>query len=47
MQVNRVYYPGLSSHPEHHLAKKQMISYGGVVSFEVWSSYSGIMCVLG
>ncbi|XP_076901552.1 cystathionine gamma-synthase 1, chloroplastic-like [Bidens hawaiensis] len=34
-KVKRVYYPGLQSHPEHELAKKQMTGYGGVVSFEV------------
>ncbi|PWA80091.1 pyridoxal phosphate (PLP)-dependent transferases superfamily protein [Artemisia annua] len=34
-KVKHVYYPGLKSHPEHHIAKKQMIGYGGVVSFEV------------
>ncbi|KAH7851850.1 hypothetical protein Vadar_017281 [Vaccinium darrowii] len=34
-KVNRVYYPGLPSHPEHHLAKRQMTGFGGVVSFEV------------
>lgn len=34
-QVKRVYYPGLASHPEHELAKRQMSGYGGVVSFEV------------
>lgn len=33
--MNRVYYPGLPSHPEHHLAKRQMTGFGGVVSFEV------------
>jgi len=33
--VKRVYYPGLSSHPHHDVAKKQMIGSGGVVSFEV------------
>lgn len=30
-----VYYPGLPSHPEHQLAKRQMTGFGGVVSFEV------------
>lgn len=30
-----VYYPGLPSHPEHELAKRQMTGFGGVVSFEV------------
>ncbi|XP_073018923.1 LOW QUALITY PROTEIN: cystathionine gamma-synthase 1, chloroplastic-like [Primulina eburnea] len=34
-KVRRVYYPGLVSHPEHQLAKKQMTGFGGVVSFEV------------
>ncbi|KAF5780293.1 putative cystathionine gamma-synthase [Helianthus annuus] len=34
-KVKRVYYPGLKSHPEHELAKKQMTGFGGVVSFEV------------
>lgn len=34
-QVKRVYYPGLPSHPEHELAKRQMTGFGGVVSFEV------------
>ncbi|KAL5219041.1 hypothetical protein ABZP36_019725 [Zizania latifolia] len=34
-KVARVYYPGLPSHPEHHIAKSQMTGFGGVVSFEV------------
>ncbi|KAF9663757.1 hypothetical protein SADUNF_Sadunf17G0085300 [Salix dunnii] len=34
-KVRCVYYPGLPSHPEHHIAKKQMTGFGGVVSFEV------------
>ena len=33
--VQRVYYPGLTSHPEHVIAKRQMGGFGGVVSFEV------------
>ena len=33
--VDKVYYPGLSSHPQHALAKKQMKGFGGVVSFVV------------
>jgi cystathionine gamma-synthase len=33
--VKRVYYPGLPSHPEYELAKRQMTGFGGVVSFEV------------
>ena len=34
-KVERVFYPGLESHPQHHLAKKQMSGYGGMVSFEL------------
>jgi cystathionine gamma-synthase len=33
--VLRVYYPGLASHPDHEVARRQMTGYGGVVSFEV------------
>ncbi|MCS4276311.1 cystathionine gamma-synthase [Mycetocola sp. BIGb0189] len=32
-EVERVYYPGLESHPGHELAKKQMSGFGGMVSF--------------
>jgi len=34
-RVTRVYYPGLSSHPQHELASRQQTSGGGVVSFIV------------
>ena len=33
--VERVYYPGLPSHPQHALAKRQMRGFGGMVSFEI------------
>ncbi|OZM81725.1 PLP-dependent aspartate aminotransferase family protein [Pseudonocardia sp. MH-G8] len=36
--VARVHYPGLHSHPQHDLAKRQMTDFGGVVSFEVRGS---------
>lgn len=32
--VNKVYYPGLKSHPQYNLAKKQARGFGGVVSVE-------------
>ena len=32
--VRRVYFPGLSTHPDHELAKRQMADFGGMVSFE-------------
>ena len=31
--VERVYYPGLASHPFHEIAKKQMTGFGGMVTF--------------
>jgi len=34
-QVARVYYPGLASHPQHELAKKQQTGFGGLLSFEL------------
>jgi len=34
-QVERVYYAGLPSHPQHELAKRQQSAFGAVVSFEV------------
>jgi len=33
--VEGVYYPGLEEHPNHHIAKKQMKGYGGMLSFSV------------
>ncbi|MBS7615658.1 aminotransferase class I/II-fold pyridoxal phosphate-dependent enzyme [Candidatus Bathyarchaeota archaeon] len=34
-KIAKVYYPGLPSHPQHALAKRQMRGFGGVVSFEI------------
>ena len=34
-KIERVYYPGLESHPQHELARRQMKGYGGIVSFDV------------
>ncbi|MDI6780442.1 MAG: PLP-dependent transferase [Bacteroidota bacterium] len=33
--VSRVIYPGLPSHPQHSIAKKQMANFGGMVTIEV------------
>jgi len=33
-RVEKVYYPGLSSHPDYELAKRQMSGFGGMVSFQ-------------
>lgn len=40
-QIERVYYPGLSSHPQHALAKTQQRSGGGIVSFIVKGEREG------
>jgi len=34
-KVRHVYYPGLPSHPQHELAKRQMDGFGGMVSFDL------------
>ena len=34
-RVKRVYYPGLKSHPQHAVARKQQSDAGGIVSFEI------------
>lgn len=34
-RIERVWYPGLASHPDHAVAAAQMSGFGGVVSFEV------------
>lgn len=34
-RVERVYYPGLVSHPQHELARRQMSGFGGIVAFDV------------
>ena len=33
--VQRVFYPGLKSHPNYEIAKKQMNGFGGMLSFEL------------
>ena len=33
--VRRVYYPGLPSHPDYEIARRQMTGFGGVVSFQI------------
>ena len=33
--VSRVIYPGLESHPQHELARRQMSAYGGMLTFQL------------
>ena len=39
--VSQVFYPGLKSHPNHSIAKKQMNGYTGMLSFELEKSING------
>ena len=36
-KVKKVFYPGLASHPQHELAKRQMSGFGALISFETGS----------
>jgi len=38
-RVERVHYPGLESHPQHELARRQMRGFTGMLSFELRGSY--------
>ncbi len=42
-KVKRVYYPGLPSHPQYSIARKQMRGFGGVVSFELDGNFETTM----
>ena len=44
--VSKTIYPGLESHPEHNIAKKQMKLYGGMVTFVVSGGLSQAKKVL-
>jgi cystathionine beta-lyase/cystathionine gamma-synthase len=33
--VKKIYYPGLPSHPQHELAKRQMAGFGGMISIDL------------
>jgi cystathionine beta-lyase/cystathionine gamma-synthase len=36
-KVQKVFYPGLASHPQHELAKRQMSGFGAMIAFETGS----------
>ena len=42
-KVEQVFYPGLESHPDHHIAKKQMQGFSGMVSFNLKGSYEEVV----
>ena len=41
-RVAKVYYPGLPSHPDYELAKRQMSGFGGMVSFQFKGVYADV-----
>lgn len=44
--IERVYYPGLESHPDHAAAVRQLRGFGGVVSFEVRGGMEGVKALI-
>lgn len=44
--IAAVHYPGLSSHPDHAIAKEHMTGFGGMLSFEVASDFDGTKRVM-
>jgi cystathionine gamma-lyase len=40
-EIRKVYYPGLASHPQHALAKRQMEGYGGIISIDLNTDLPG------
>jgi cystathionine beta-lyase/cystathionine gamma-synthase len=45
-RVKEVFFPGLPSHPQHALAKKQMRGFAGMVSFNLKGSYDEVVAFL-
>jgi cystathionine gamma-lyase len=45
-KVEKVYYPGLKSHPQHDLARRQMSGFGGVLSFELKADLAEVKAFL-
>ena len=42
-KVKKVHYPGLKSHPQHELAKRQMSGFSGMVSFDMNGTYDDVV----
>lgn len=45
-KVAKVYFPGLESHPQHELAKKQMTGFGGMIAFELTGGFKDAKTLL-
>jgi len=46
-RIEKVYYPGLKSHPQHEIAKKQMSGFGGMISFFVDGNLDESIAIVG
>ena len=42
-KVKNVFYPGLKSHPQYELAKKQMSGFSGMLSFDLKGNYDDVL----
>ncbi len=45
-QVSQVFYPGLASHPQHEVARRQMRGFGGVLSFMLKGGFEAVRAFL-
>ena len=45
-KIDRVYYPGLESHPTHEIAKKQMRGFGGMMSADIKGGMDAVRTVM-
>jgi cystathionine gamma-synthase len=45
-QVSHVFYPGLASHPQHEIARRQMRGFGGVLSFMLKGGFDAVRAFL-
>ena len=43
--VERVYFPGLESHPQHALARRQMTGFGGMLSFDLKGGQAAVFAL--
>lgn len=45
--VRRVFYPGLETHPQHHLARRQMSGFGGLLTFDLAGGHEAAQRFIG
>jgi cystathionine gamma-synthase len=45
-KIEQVFYPGLESHPQHSIARRQMQAFGGILSFSIKGGFEAVCRVL-